>query len=321
MAAGYVASAAALVLAVRLKPELVERERVALVAIAGTTAYGIFLFSYFVDRSGEHVLAYVSLPALLAATLWMSLVLRWQPSLPRRGVAAALAFALSVAVVMVAAAWSTVEDRFGHTALAHAIPGGDSPGEARARLRDFPAHTAAAPVGDRLLDRHMPGERHSLVIVNPTYATETLIRSDRVNLLPLANLAAWDDGDVARELVPPLRDAIAELKPGQRMLVDKPALAALARAKADPTRDLAPARRTRSWPRSRSMPCCEIDKRFALCARRAGGQGPHGGRADPLALAAPRPSPRQFGRIARARFRRPRRSCRGRTSGRSPPGR
>ena len=35
---------------------LVERERPALVALAGTTAYGIALFSYFVDRSLDHIL-------------------------------------------------------------------------------------------------------------------------------------------------------------------------------------------------------------------------------------------------------------------------
>ena len=35
----------------RAARELVDRERPALIALAGTTAYGIVLFSYFVDRS------------------------------------------------------------------------------------------------------------------------------------------------------------------------------------------------------------------------------------------------------------------------------
>ena len=57
--AGYAASAAALVLLLRRRPELVDVERVALTALAGTTAYGIALFSYFVDRSTNQTAAHL----------------------------------------------------------------------------------------------------------------------------------------------------------------------------------------------------------------------------------------------------------------------
>ncbi len=49
---------------------------VALIALAGTTAYVIALLSYADNRSSTYLLPYVSLPLLMAATLWLALLLR-----------------------------------------------------------------------------------------------------------------------------------------------------------------------------------------------------------------------------------------------------
>lgn len=46
----YALSAAATVLLVRWRPSVIEQERTALIALAGTTAYDVALFSYLVDR-------------------------------------------------------------------------------------------------------------------------------------------------------------------------------------------------------------------------------------------------------------------------------
>ena len=59
---GYFLSALALILAVRRRPELVAANRVRFAALTGLTAYGVALFSYFVDRSTLLVLPYVCLP-------------------------------------------------------------------------------------------------------------------------------------------------------------------------------------------------------------------------------------------------------------------
>ena len=48
---------------VRLRPGLARRERVALLALTAVTAYGVVSFSYFVDRSADHVLRLRELPA------------------------------------------------------------------------------------------------------------------------------------------------------------------------------------------------------------------------------------------------------------------
>jgi hypothetical protein len=233
--AGYLASAAALVLLIRERANIVRRERVALLALTGTTAYGVVIFGYLVDRSMDHVVPYISLPALLIGTLWLSLVLRSPQSLPRGGRAGVLAFALSVALLLVAVAWSSLGARFEHSALAHAIPGGESPRAALDRLWHFPPFKGAAPEGERLLDRYMPRERRTVVLAEPDLTTEILLRSGRVNRLPIGY--PWGDTFVARERVPGLLDALAELRPGDRVLLDGGALDALAAIRDGPAFD------------------------------------------------------------------------------------
>ena len=80
----------------------IEPERPALTAIAGLTGYGILLFSYFVDRSADYILAYVSLPALLLGVLWLALILRQAPKPAYRQGALALASGLAALVISVA---------------------------------------------------------------------------------------------------------------------------------------------------------------------------------------------------------------------------
>ena len=211
--AGYLASAAALVLLVMRRRELVARERTTLVAIAGTTAYGIFQFSYFVDRSAPHVLPYVCLPLLLAGTLWLALLLRVGPGLPAALVRGALAFSAALAVLLVAGAWDSAGANGPHRARSCGA-GRNGPVDAVDRLVHFPALTPAALEGERMLDRFLPGERLSVVLAQPNVANETLMRSGRANQLPLAD--AWEDSFVAEERAPALRDAVAALRPGRR---------------------------------------------------------------------------------------------------------
>ena len=168
--AGYAASAAALVLLLRRRSELVDRERVTLIALAGTTAYGIALFSYFVDRSNNEILPYVSMPLLLAGTLWLSLLLRGALGGSRNARAGGLAFALSLALLLFATAWSSVDERFPRSALGHLVPGGDSARPALDRLWDLPPIDGRAPQGETparplhargspRADTHMAGSR------------------------------------------------------------------------------------------------------------------------------------------------------------------
>jgi len=269
--AAYMGSAAALALLVpRRSTDAAERP--ALVALAGTTACGIFEFSYFVDRSAPHVLAYVSLPLLLTGTLWLSLILRRRSTLPPALSRAALAFAVALATLVVAAAWDRAGDRVGHTALAHLVPGGRDTVDAVDRLVHFPAIDAAAISGERVLERELPGERRSVVLAQPNLATETLMRSGRANELPLAD--AWEDSFVAQDRAPAVRNAVDSLQPGRRVLFDRGMLLALAAVRANPNIDL-------SRPTVQGSPVAplqlvaleELDRRFRLRAIRRGGDG------------------------------------------------
>jgi hypothetical protein len=235
--AAYVASAAAIVLLLGRHRGVVEREQTAMLALCGTTAYGIALFSYFVDRSGDGILPYVALPALLTGTLWLSLLLRLQAIVPRRLRLGGLAFALSVGVLVLSVAWSAVGDRFPDSALAHAFPRGKSFRDALHRLWHPPPLDPRAPAGERLLDRYMPDQRRVPVLMLPDLGIEILIRSGRANELPLSD--PWEDSFVGSERVPALREAVAELQPGERLLMDQGALDAFAALRAHPRHFLA----------------------------------------------------------------------------------
>ena len=152
LGAAALASGAALVLLIRRAPALARREPVSVVAIAGTTAYAIALLSYSDNRSSTYLLGYVGLPTLLAAALWLGLLLRAHPDRAAPGRLGALAFSLAVAAIMVGAAWPRMHTDFSDTALAHVRrarrlalealapaadrpPGARGPGAARAATR------------------------------------------------------------------------------------------------------------------------------------------------------------------------------------------
>lgn len=231
----YAASAATLVLVARRRPDLVQRERPTLIVLCGLTAYGIMLFSYFVDRSADHILPYISLPALLAGTIWLTLLLRNIPSPARHVRLGALGFALALATLLTAVAWSSIGDRFSRSALGHVVGGGPSLVDA---LHDL-AHRAPldprASEGEALLARYMPGRERVFTLVVPDLETEILMRSGRISRLPLSY--PTEDSFAADQYLPRLRRAVADLRPGDLLLTQTLALRDFAALKADPSRD------------------------------------------------------------------------------------
>ena len=122
----YLVSTVALVTAAVTNREYVEGRRATFLALAGLTAYGVVLFSYFDNRSLDHVLPYVCLPALLVATIWLGLILDTTTGFTRRTRAAALASGLAVAALAIANVWPAAGHRAEDSLLAYAIPGGNS---------------------------------------------------------------------------------------------------------------------------------------------------------------------------------------------------
>ncbi len=223
VAAAYLSSAIAIGLLIWRAPGFFRRRPGTLTALAGMTAYGIALFSYFDNRSATYLVLYVSLPALLTVTMWLALVL----DVAREGYLplgrCVLGFVLSLAAIVLAAAWSPISSRFSDSALAYVVPGGPSLGRALHGLWHPPPLNPLAGEGQRLLARYMPGESHSLLftIGVPDLSTEILIRSRRGNRLPLGDPV--EDSIVPDSRLPALGRAIATLAPGQRLLLNQAA--------------------------------------------------------------------------------------------------
>jgi hypothetical protein len=231
--AASLASGAATVLLLRRAPALARREPVTLVALSGTSAYAIALLSYSDNRSSTYLLPYVALPTLLAGALWLTLLLRSHPDPGSPIRLGGLAFALSVAAIMLAAGWPGVDTNFANTALARAYPGGGLR-SALTRLWRPPPIDPRAPGGEALLDRYAPAQRALVLLPDaPDLGTEILIRSHRANRLSIGDPKAdafvdasiWT-GKLTRQL--------DQLRPGDRFLTDRAGLAIAAALRARP---------------------------------------------------------------------------------------
>ena len=232
--AAQLVSAAALVLLVARRAALVREQRVLFAALTGLTAYGVVQFDYFVNRSADHVLPYVSLPLLLSAVLWIRL-LRIQPGVPRAVRTGSLVLPLAVMALLVAVAWSSIGPRFGDSALAYAVPRHKSISDALDRLWHFPPLDSSSPQAEALLEKNMPGQRRVPVLIKPGLQTEVLMRSERVNAIPIGE--PWEDGFVAGTRLPGIREAVEGMRPGQRILLDQGTLQALGAVRSNPGLD------------------------------------------------------------------------------------
>ena len=219
--AAYLSSACVIAVLVTRRPGLVRRERIAMLALVGMTAYGVAIYSYFNNRSTANTLINVALPGLILGGMWLGLLLRSKPDTSDAARRGGLGFALAVGVLLVAVAWSSIGDRFPRSALGYAIPGGQSLRGATQRLWHLPALNSLTPEGERLLTRYMPGDGRALVVTTPDLAIEILFRSGRGNVLPLA--APWQDSFVPSQRLPGLRKAVDEIRAGDRMLLDEEA--------------------------------------------------------------------------------------------------
>ncbi len=215
------ASAAAVVLLVR-RSDVARRRRTLLAALTGSTAYAIACFSYIDNRSSTYLLLYTSLPLLMAATLWLGLLLGAVDAASQRLRAGGLAFVLGLGVLMLGAAWPSVGDRFSRTALAHAYPGG-ALATALHRLVHPPPIDPRAPEGERLLKRYLPHGRVLILLPPaPDLAIEIELRLRRASSLFI--------GDPSQDIFVPsvwtskIASEISSLRPGRRALLDESAL-------------------------------------------------------------------------------------------------
>jgi hypothetical protein len=235
----YGASAIAFVLVIARRRDLVAAETTPLTAICGVTAYGIALYSYFVNRSENLALPYVCLPAIMAGALWLALVLRAEIAPSARLRLAALGSALAVSLLVVAVAWSSIGDRFRQSPLGEALPGGRSLTDDIDRLWNPAPVDPRATEGERLLDRFMPGEDKVVIVVAPALGTEILMRSGRSNRLAFTD--PEEDakyGSLGLDFLPALDRSISALEPGDRLLLQRFGVEVFQTLKSGPPRDV-----------------------------------------------------------------------------------
>ena len=214
----YLASALAMVMVLWREPDLTRANRGALLVLSGTTGYGIALFSYLVNRSAEHIVPYISLPALMVVVLWLSILLR-DGRLSRIGRGLAVGSAAAAATLLVAIAWSNAGHRFSQSALAYAPPGGKSFRGAIDELTHGPEISDGVGDATRMLDTYMPGEHESVVLTSADLSVEALMRTHRINQIPLSD--PWEDSLVPDQHTAAVEAAVAALRPGRRMLIDR----------------------------------------------------------------------------------------------------
>jgi hypothetical protein len=231
----YMASASALSVIVVRRADILRRQPALVVAIGGVTAHGIALFSYLDNRSADHIIPYVCLPAIGVVALWLTLLGRPELQVPAGGRWVAGAVALAGSILIVGATWSSVEVRYPQSALAHVVPGGPSLRAALVDLRDLPELQPGAVEGAELLDRYLPGEGRSIVLTQADLSVEILLRAERGSRVPLGD--PWEDSFVPAGHLDALAAFVDELDPGDRALLDASAKEAFDAYQRDPTLD------------------------------------------------------------------------------------
>ena len=199
--------------------EILLARRPALIAIAATNGLGIASYSYWVGISLHNALFFMGLPVVVVVGLWLSVTSEAPARVPRALKFAALTAGLWFAATLAISGWQHTEDKWRRTALAHAVPGigyEDSLPDAFWRLWHNPPGDPRALRAQRLLDRHLPDGAPALVVMEPELTVETLVRSGRLNVLPMSHPRQED-------LVPDEVDAkviatVAALRPGTLML-------------------------------------------------------------------------------------------------------
>jgi len=232
--AGYATSALLLFATLLRNRDFSDRNRLALFAIGGLTAYGVALFSYFDNRSLAHILQYVSLPLLLSFVIWLNL------ALTRSDVGASvkttlLASSFCLAALCVSIVWPAASDRAGDSMLAWALPGGHSVREGIDRLENLPPVVAGADEGARLIEKYMPDEDRTAIITVPDLDVNVLVLTGRSNRLGITD--AKEDSWVSGPHEPVVDQAVDDLQAGDRMLVDSEAMTAFRELRRNPGAD------------------------------------------------------------------------------------
>jgi hypothetical protein len=181
----YAASAVALVVLLKLRPALVRERPATFRAIAGLTAMGALVFTYFLGRAAPNNLFHVAPPAVALVFVWAGLA---DVSLANRSAAAiAIGATMFMGAFIVVAERESIARKYPHTALAAVL--GTSPGLS-SQLRSLWHNPIVDPEAAQVA-RFVSSLGHSraplVVVLFAKVESEALVRLDRANAVGTSN--------------------------------------------------------------------------------------------------------------------------------------
>jgi hypothetical protein len=196
------------------------------VALAGFTGFAMSSYTYYLGRSHPDNLIHLLPPVIAYLTVWTSVFVGSERRSTRPAALASAAILLTAGALMVVNAWPLVRAKWRDSALAQVVPyaddgaaggGGRSLRQSLTRLWDNPVMDRRAEAGVALIDAHWAPGTPVLALIAADLTTETLMRAQRRNLLPISNPLEDDLIDSSRRRV---LDAVARVGPGTLMLLD-----------------------------------------------------------------------------------------------------
>ena len=159
-----------------------------IVPLAAVSAFAAVALTYFLGRSHPNNLTHVAPPFVAMVTLWTALA--WRAWARERNPIAAAGVALAgvCAALLVAQQLPQLVEKAPDSALVaavHSVTGGRGLAQRVRALTDLPVISPRTRSVEALVRRSVPGDAPLLVAVEPAVATETLIRLDRSDVLPI----------------------------------------------------------------------------------------------------------------------------------------
>jgi hypothetical protein len=181
----YVASAVALVALALLRPSLVRERHATFRAIAGLTAMGSLVYTYFLGRAAPNNLFHISPPAVALVFVWVGIADATLTN--RRNAAIAVAAAVFMGAFAVAGERGNIAGKYPHTALAALLGrSADLTSELRSLGHNPVVDPEAAHVARFVSSL---GQPHAalIVLLYPSVESEALLRLDRGNAVGTSN--------------------------------------------------------------------------------------------------------------------------------------
>jgi hypothetical protein len=216
----FFASAVALAALLRVGRSFEASNRAALVAMVGLVAFGTVSFTYPLRFSFDDAVLRQDLAAFMLGALWIHLAQRSGAAIPRLVRAGTAAVGFWLVGWFAVLGWDHLTRKVDHTPMVQLLPGHDPyiDQDLRRTWRNPPIDPRSVEA-DRLLDQYWPGQSRALVLIQPDLGVETLLRGDRINLLPVSDV--YMDDFIWEDTVERVLPAIERLRPRTLMLTER----------------------------------------------------------------------------------------------------